>query len=317
MSDILDISVKTESGAVEEHLTADRLTALVHRIGGDDDHFLVVRRIPADPASFVQVWHDDGGAFEVEHRDGGPERHFAASLADVRAVADVLCGWARGERGWGTGIPWEQQDHTPPPPDPEPIPELPDELRAEVEEYAAELVDGGYESRTEIARDVHETYEDDGLSYPQTWLVVDRLWNARLAEQEEWEGRTDPERVGEAFAALGRAGITAREHFACCRACGLAEIGAAGAEGAESEGEGAGEARGFVFFHTQGTAVAVAGGGLSLYYGGFAKSPEVTAAVGREVVAALAEAGLTVEWDGSPDKSILLPELEWRKRLVD
>ncbi|CAM5381903.1 hypothetical protein GCM10010329_13890 [Streptomyces spiroverticillatus] len=306
MSDILDITVTTESSAapVAAHVTADALVSYVHRIGGDDDHFLVVRRIPADPDSYVQVWHEHGGVYEVEHRDGGPDRHFAATLTGPEAVASVVTGWARGAAdGWDAGVEWERQDHTPP--RAEPIPDLPPELAEAVGRYVTELVDCGYLDRVEVARAVQMTYGGE-VSYPQTWRVVDRLWFARLTEQRGWRGRTDPERITEAFGALEGRGITAREHFACCRSCGLDEIGAQAAPGA----------RGFVFFPTQCTAAAAAGGGLSLYYGGFAKSAAVTAAVGREVVAALAEAGLAAEWDGSPEQSILLPELEWRRRLV-
>ncbi|MCX5201646.1 hypothetical protein OG897_09310 [Streptomyces sp. NBC_00237] len=205
--------------------------------------------------------------------------------------------------GPGSSAEWERQDRTPPPA--EPIPALPPELAEAVERYVTELVDCGYLDRVGIARAVQETYGGE-VSYPQTWPVVDRRWFGRLAEQRAWEGRTDPERVTEAFAVLERSGITAREHFTCCRSCGLAEIGDRAARGA----------RGFVFFPTQGTAAAAAGGGLPLYYGGFAQSAEVTASVGREVVAALGGAGLEVEWDGSPESSLLLPEVVWRKRLV-
>ncbi|MGW2090087.1 DUF6891 domain-containing protein [Streptomyces sp. NPDC001880] len=38
--------------------------------------------------------------------------------------------------------------------------------------------------------------------------------------------------------------------------------------------------------------------------------------MGREVVEALGDAGLTVKWDGSPDRAIELTGLDWRKRLV-
>lgn len=62
-------------------------------------------------------------------------------------------------------------------------------------------------------------------------------------------------------------------------------------------------ARGFVFFHHQGTRGA-AEGGLTLYYGGFDDSARTTTAVGHEVVAALDAAGLSTDWDGNPDKAI-------------
>jgi hypothetical protein len=132
------------------------------------------------------------------------------------------------------------------------------------------------------------------------------MWLERVAEQAGWEGETDPERLTRAFAALESRAITARENFACCRNCGQAEIGSAGSPGA----------RGFVYFHTQCTDSAAAGYGLTLLYGGFDGSPETTAAIGHEVVAALADVGLTVEWDGDPARGLTVTPLDWRKRLV-
>ncbi|MFD4948072.1 DUF6891 domain-containing protein, partial [Streptomyces sp. NPDC058409] len=86
---------------------------------------------------------------------------------------------------------------------------------------------------------------------------------ARVEEQRQWSDLTDADRLEKAFAGLDERGITAREHFTCCR-----------------------------------------------------QSAQTTTAVGREVAAALGEAGLTVEWDGSPDRAIELTGLDWRKRLV-
>jgi uncharacterized protein DUF6891 len=84
--------------------------------------------------------------------------------------------------------------------------------------------------------------------------------------------------------------------------------------GAEAEDHGS--ARGFVFFHHQSTRSAAEGHGLTLHYGGFDGTAETTAGVGREVVAALAAAGLSTQWDGSPDRAITVAPLEWRRRLV-
>lgn len=75
-------------------------------------------------------------------------------------------------------------------------------------------------------------------------------------------------------------------------------------------------ARGFAFFHSRSTASAASGRGLTLYYGGFDESEETTAATGREVAAALREAGLDVEWGGDPSKAIDVPAPDRRRRLV-
>jgi hypothetical protein len=184
---------------------------------------------------------------------------------------------------------------------------LPDDVREKVEERVRARLRCGYDSRrvlVEIAEEWLVEGDERPVSTAQARQLVDRLWMERLAEQEAWAGVTDPERLSEAFRALGASGITARENFACCRGCGMAEIG--------GEGE---DARGFVFFHQQVTEHVADGHGLALYYGGFDGVEETTAGVGREVVAALSGVGLSTEWDGSPGKSITVVPLDWRKRL--
>ncbi|QGV80970.1 DUF6891 domain-containing protein [Streptomyces ficellus] len=302
---MLAIRVKTEKYGDEcARVTAERLGELVRRIGTDGDRFLVVERIPDVPDVFVQVWHEDGGGYQLEHRDGAPERHFTVECADAGRVAEVMVRWARQESGWDTGLAWRALEL----PVPEPVPDLPPEVRTEVEEYVRGLLVCGYDSRARLAEAAEEwlvSGEDRPVSPAQARQLVDRLWRERLEEQAGWEGTTDPERISRAFAALDARGIVAREHFTCCRTCGTAEIGA----------EADDDARGFVYFHSQCTQGAAAGQGLFLLYGGFDGSAGTTAAVGREVVAALGDEGLTVDWDGSPERAVVVTGLDWRKRL--
>ena len=158
----------------------------------------------------------------------------------------------------------------------------------------------------ELAEDYLVSGHERPVSREQAVVLVDRLWVERVREQEQWEGETDPERLTRAFAALDGTGIVAREDFACCRSCGQAEIGADGPEGS----------RGYVFFHGQSTDRAAAGDGLMLYFGGFDGSDGTTASVGRQVVAALEQVDLPVQWDGDPGRAISVAPLDWRKRLV-
>lgn len=303
----LAVKVETENWQTHTRPSAGRLRELVCRIGGAGDRWLVVQRIPDLPDVFVQVWHEDGddgpGEYRLEHREG-PDRFFGTVVTDPERVAAAMTGWARRADGWADGFAWAAVDHGAP----QDVPELPDEVQTRVEERVRTLLACGYGTRAQLA-EAAEEYLVDGaerpVSRPQAQRLVDRLWVERVAEQETWEGITGPERVGRAFEALEARGITARENFTCCRSCGTSEIGA------ERE-----DARGFVFFHSQGTEGAAAGHGLVLLYGGFDGSADTTAAVGREVVAALGEAGLSTEWDGDPARSITVAPLVWRRRLV-
>ncbi|WP_200303610.1 DUF6891 domain-containing protein [Streptomyces adelaidensis] len=305
-TDELAVKVKTENWQTHARITAGRLRELVERIGDEDDRFLVVQRIPDIPDVFIQVWHERGsGEYQLERREAR-DLFFGAVLTDPERVAAAMTGWARRTAGWERGIEWSLVEHDAP----EEVPELPDDVREQVEERVRELLRCGYDDRdglSETAEDCLVDGDDRPVSSAQARQLVDRLWVERVAEQETWDGVTDPERLTRAFETLRAAhGITARENFTCCRNCGTSEIGA----------EGPDDAPGFVFFHSQCTEGAAGGHGLMLLYGGFDGSPDTTTTVGRQVVAALAAEGLSTEWDGDPSKSITVTPLEWRKRLV-
>ncbi|MCP9957868.1 DUF6891 domain-containing protein [Streptomyces sudanensis] len=319
--------ISVEAGGDERHVrvSARELVRLVRRAGddgnggkggggsgdggdgGDGERPLLVRRI-SDPSDvFLRVSRRTGRPYAVEHHDGTPERYFRALTDSPWAVVRAIIGWARREDGWDTGLAWSPLDTGPagevPPLD------LPDGERERLEEYVREVLVGGYVSRAELAEyaeDYLATAKRRPVSPEQARALADRLWLERVAEQAEWQGETDPERITRAFTALRESGITAHENFTCCSTCGDAEIGDAGEPGA----------RGYVYFHTQCTDAAAAGHGLTLFYGGFDDSRETAATVGREVVAALEAVGLRTEWDGDPDWAIVVTPLDWRRRLA-
>ncbi|RSS41213.1 DUF6891 domain-containing protein [Streptomyces sp. WAC08241] len=304
---MLDIVVCTENGERHVRVSAGELAALVRRVGDDEDRFLVVQRIPDLPDVFAQVWHETGGDYTLEHRDGAADRHFQVVVERPEDVIAAMTGWARREADWDDGLSWSPLDMGParevPPLD------LGEDERATLEARVREVLAGGYATRDELAEVAEEylvTEDRRPVSREQARALADRLWRERVAEQAAWRGETDPERLTRAFTALEEAGITARENFTCCRSCGEAEIGDAAGP----------DARGFVYFHTQCTDSAATGRGLTLLYGGFDGSSETTAAVGREVVAALAAVGLPAEWDGDPGRAVTVTPLDWRRRLV-
>ena len=304
---MLEIVVRTETGERHVRVSAEELAGLVERIGGDGDRFLVIQRVPDLPDVFAQVWHEAGGTYSVEHRDGSADRHFETTAEQPEAVIAALTGWARQEAGWDSGLSWSPLG-LPPAQEAPPL-DLDDKEHEELETRVREALAGGYCSRAELAElaeDYLVTEDRRPVSREQAQAMADRLWLERVAEQRSWQGETDPERLTRAFTALQHNGITARENFTCCRSCGQAEIGAEAGPGA----------RGFVYFHSQCTESAAAGHGLTLLYGGFDGSSETTTAIGDEVVAALEAAGLHTRWDRDPGRSITVTPLDWRRRLV-
>ncbi|MFF8768870.1 DUF6891 domain-containing protein [Kitasatospora sp. NPDC015120] len=188
------------------------------------------------------------------------------------------------------------------------------EVLRDAEERARELIRCGFQEPDEIAESLVEDLDDQGLTVEEAERIVAPLWRERLQEQAAWPETTDVDRLGAAFDALEDRGIVAAMDFTCCANCGYAEIG----------GEAAPDSRGFVFFHQQDTERAAEGGALMLRYGGFQVADEPTEAavrrtaeVGREVAAALAAAGLPVEWDGSPEAAIAVTPITWLNRLPE
>ncbi|MFF3442217.1 DUF6891 domain-containing protein [Streptosporangium sp. NPDC002721] len=304
---MLAITVLTEGGHRHVRASAGKLAELVDRLGGQDDRFLVVQRIPDLPEVFVQVWHENGGDYTLEHRDGAPDRHFQAVFDRPEPVIAAMTRWALSEDGWDSEASWTPLDLNPP--EPPPPPELDEDERKALDARLREVIVGGYATRAqlaEIAQDHLVSGDHRPVSPEQARLLVDRMWLERVEEQASWEGETDPERLSRAFNALEATGITARENFTCCRTCGQAEIAATGSP----------NARGYVYFHSGCTDSAAAGHGLTLLYGGFDGSPDTTASIGREVAAALGETGLPVEWNGDPARAITVVPLDWRRRLV-
>lgn len=185
-------------------------------------------------------------------------------------------------------------------------------MDAETREYltdaARTAVAGGYRTRAEIVDDLAELVDDEELdaTEDEVTALVDRVWQARLAEQAGWPEVTDVDRLEAAFAALDASGVVARGDFTCCQTCGNSEIGGEVPAGASAEG--------YVYFHGQDTEHAAEGGALLLAYGSFAGGDEEAGAVGRRVAEELRARDLRVVWDGSVRQRIAV-ELDWRRRL--
>ncbi|ADD41672.1 DUF6891 domain-containing protein [Stackebrandtia nassauensis] len=199
-------------------------------------------------------------------------------------------------------------------PEAEDVPPLDDKKTAYIRQYAQEIIDEGFTTFAELTQDVWEGVEDEfphaeeldeePITEAQVTALLKPMWRDRLAEQESWPAVTDVDRLTAVFDRLDASGVTARMNFSCCMTCGPGEI-----RGEAAEGD-----HGYVFFHSQDTARAV-DGDLLLAYGTYSRDPEHGAAVGREVVAALTEAGFTTEWNGSVKHRIAVTGLDWKKRL--
>lgn len=138
---------------------------------------------------------------------------------------------------------------------------------------------------------------------------VDRVLGEHVQRQRRWPSRVDAERLTRAFRALDESGVIAREEFSCCDRCARSALD--GELDARLGRRDALPVRGYAFYHRQDGAHAALGRFLAV---GFESThPLRRAAVGEEVAEALRAHGLTVEWDGDPERKLHVL-MDWGRR---
>lgn len=183
-----------------------------------------------------------------------------------------------------------------------------EDLRA----FIAFRVREGFESVHEIIEDaIHfsfEKYNRDDL-HPEIIRLTAELIVSHRAEQAGWDEPTDCDRLDEAFAALNRQDIVARQDFSCCNNCGFTEIWD---EIEEQEKHRLVE--GYVFYHLQATETAIESGRLLMAYGCVEEDKTALVRVANKVVAELRRAGLNASWGGTAHHPIVVDGIVWRRR---
>jgi hypothetical protein len=177
-----------------------------------------------------------------------------------------------------------------------------------IDAYIGTAVRGGFQTRDEIIEAAMEIAEDTAAaSADDVARHVDEVAARLLREQSSWPAVTDSDRLDSAFAALERAGILARQDFACCQSCAHAEIWDEAADPSKW--------RGYAFYHQQDTEAAVDGNGLYLGFGAKVAGASESASIGSEIAEALRAEGLQVVWDGDVRTRIGVRPFAWQRRL--
>jgi hypothetical protein len=109
------LRVETASGEARENPSADLLFDLLSEMNLRH-RFVIVDRMDVEPAGqhYMQVYLNDNMSCQVEFREGGSDRHFAARVAGPfdmsghEIVAKVLQGGAFGASGWRESLPWSR-----------------------------------------------------------------------------------------------------------------------------------------------------------------------------------------------------------------
>jgi hypothetical protein len=93
-----DVVLTTEAGPRLPYLTRTVLHDVVSHLLDGHYHWLNAER---GDQTYVQAYLD-GATFDVEHRAGGPDRHFGATTADAALVEDLVWSWAVDDDRWRT-----------------------------------------------------------------------------------------------------------------------------------------------------------------------------------------------------------------------
>ena len=137
-------------------------------------------------------------------------------------------------------------------------------------------------------------------------------WDRRRRGPREHASYPDVrERLTEAFKAMRKKGILARQNFSCCGGCGSYELATK-----MDESRAAGRPkRGAIYYHRQSAERLRKSGEVYLGFGCDSNAPEVdgdrtederTRLVGCYAIEALNAAGLEVEWNGTAIRCILV-----------
>lgn len=57
---------------------------------------------------YIQTYRHPDGHFDLEYRDGSADKHFATSVSDPTIVADLIWGWATGDRSGFEALNWQR-----------------------------------------------------------------------------------------------------------------------------------------------------------------------------------------------------------------
>ncbi len=166
----------------------------------------------------------------------------------------------------------------------------------------------GYYAESEIREEMLDDILEDECDAPILRAAVASQWQAKQQAEHSWPAQTDCDRLDAVFEQLHDVGICALANAGYTMSDGHTEVTEAVAEAPE------GQYQGYCFYHGQDVECAVEGGGLFIAFGDLQGGADADLAVGRQVAAALVDAGFVLEWDGISKMRIAVPGVVWLRR---
>lgn len=173
------------------------------------------------------------------------------------------------------------------------------------------MVWSGLHTREEIHAAIEEMIEDEGDPDVDAKLLLGSI-NSEFARKKlaeaDWPAETDCDRLDRVFSVLNASGIVSLQNAGYTMSDGLSDVFEEKCRLDDSE------VIGYCFYHGQDLERAVSGDGIMVAFGAWETDTEKQLHVGNKVKHAFEQAGFAVEWDGTTEQRINIPQLDWKRR---
>lgn len=185
-------------------------------------------------------------------------------------------------------------------------------LEAETQTEIASMVRSGFYDRSRLIEVfTEEMYAPGELDAKDVVSAIDAQFTEYEKEKLSYPAITDCDRLDAAFARMNERGVIAIQNAGYTQSDGHDDVGEVYSQHPDKE-----SFLGYCFYHGQDLERAINGGGLYFAFGPVDPADEQTVGVdvGNIVREELEHAGLAVDWDGTFEKRLRVPKLNWQKR---
>jgi len=185
-------------------------------------------------------------------------------------------------------------------------------LATETQTEIASMVRSGFYGRERLIEVfTEEMYAPGELDTNDVVSAIDTQFAEYEKERLTYPATTDCDRLDTAFAKMNGRGVIAIQNAGYTQSDGYDDVGEAYSQHPEKE-----SILGYCFYHGQDLERAISGDGLYFAFGPVDPANEQTVGVdvGNIVREELENAGLSVDWDGTFEKRLSVPKLNWQKR---
>lgn len=185
-------------------------------------------------------------------------------------------------------------------------------LEIETQSEIASMVRSGFYNRERLIEVfTEEMYAPGELEPNDVASVIDAQLSKYEQEKLAYPAITDCDRLDAAFEKMNEQRVIAIQNAGYTQSDGYDDVGERYAQHVDKK-----SILGYCFYHGQDLERAVDGGGLFFAFGPIAPTEEQTIGieVGNIVRDALEQTGLSVNWNGTFEKRLSVPTLNWQKR---